>query len=166
LSDTSLSHLTVCSLCQSWKQSWSRSGRTGPVEKVNWAGRDRNFTGWNFWKISSFDPFLAIKTKISHIFSVGFVKKLLKTHVILIICSKVHCKKIDYVQCLLHGLLKYLIFSVMFSINCFSKEFAIFSPVSPVGHVIPTGRTGPVYHFPTGSSSGWKIIDRKLFHLL
>jgi hypothetical protein len=67
----------------------------------------------------------------------------------------------------------------MFSKNCFSKEFAIFSSffrrfftgftgISPVGHVIPTGRkpagpdrynfltgrTGPVYNFPTGSSSG------------
>ncbi len=51
---------------------------------------------------------------------------MLKTHVILIIRSKVLCKKIDYVERLLHALLNYLIFQFIFSKNCFSKEFAIF----------------------------------------
>jgi hypothetical protein len=64
------------------------------------------------------------------IFLVEFVKKVLKTHVILIICPKFLCKKIDYVERLLHALLNYLIFLVIFSKNCFSKEFPIFSLVS------------------------------------
>ncbi len=39
---------------------------------------------------------------------------MLKTHVILIICSEVLFKKINYVECLLHALLIYLIFAVFF----------------------------------------------------
>jgi hypothetical protein len=137
-------------------QSWNRSGKPVPVrpDRIR-TGPDRlrKSTGpvktgispvETFKKYPLLTLFLAIKTKMSHI-SFGRVrKKVLKTHVILIICSKILCKKIDYVECLLHALLNYLIFWVMFSKNCFTKEFAIFSPVSPVGHVIPTGR------FPTG----------------
>ena len=74
-----------------------------------------------------------------------------KTHAILIICSHVLLEKLDYVECLLHALLNYLIFGVIFSKNCFSKNSPFFrwfltgfTGISPVGHVIPTGR------FPTG----------------
>ena len=76
---------------------------------------------------------------------------MLKTHVNLIICSEVLFNKIKYVECLLHALLNYLIFEVIFSKNCFSKNSPFFrrfltgfTGISPVGHVIPTGR------FPTG----------------
>jgi hypothetical protein len=64
---------------------WVRAGtvpdRTGisPVE--------------TFKKYPLLTLFFAIKTKMSHIFLIEFVKKCSKTHVILIICSKVLCKK-------------------------------------------------------------------------
>jgi hypothetical protein len=109
---------------------------------------------------------MAMKTKLSHIFLVELVKKVLKTHLILIICSKVLNKKIDYVQCLLHDLLTYLIFWVIFSKKCFSKEFAILSPVYYWFHRNLTGwpcdSIRPVYHFPTGCSSA-SYNEKSLF---
>jgi hypothetical protein len=114
-----------------WSTGQSRAGTgpVGPVEKVNWAGRDRNFTAWNFWKISSFDRIFGHKNWDVAYFFGRIRKKVLKIYVILIIYSKVLCKKIDYVECLLQTFLKYLIFSVIFSKNRFSREFAIFSRV-------------------------------------
>ncbi len=61
---------------------------------------------------------------MSHIFLVEFVKKVLKINFILIICSEILVKKIDYVACLVHALLNYLIVWVIFSTNRFSKTFA------------------------------------------
>jgi len=46
----------------------------------------------------------------------------LETDFILIICSEVLFKKIDYVGCLLHALLNYLIFEDPFSKHRFSKK--------------------------------------------
>ncbi len=68
-----------------------RSGRTGtgPVEKVNRAGRDRNFTGWKFKKIFFVNPDFGHKNQDITYFSVRVRKKVLKPHVILVICSDV-----------------------------------------------------------------------------
>jgi hypothetical protein len=81
----------------------------------SWKRSDRNFTGWNFWLFGR----------------VG--KKSAQNTCFLIIYSTVLCKKIDYVGCLLHALLNYLIFCAIFSKNYFSPDF------SPVGHLFPTG---------------------------
>jgi hypothetical protein len=66
-------------------------------------------------------------------FLVELVKKSAQNTCFLIIYSTVLCKKIDYVGCLLHALLNYLIFCAIFSKNYFSPDF------SPVGHLFPTG---------------------------
>jgi len=100
-------------------------------------------------KLSLLTSFFVIKTKMSHIFLIEFVKKVLNKDVISIISPEVLFKKIDYVECLLHTLLNYLIFGVIFSKNRFSKTNAIFSPIE---HMIPTGRTGPVYNFRARST--------------
>jgi hypothetical protein len=65
--------------------------------------------------------FLVIKTKTSHILFGRVRKKVLKRPVNLIICSEVLFKKIDYVECLLHALLNYLIFGVIFLKVVFPK---------------------------------------------
>ncbi len=46
-------------------------------------------------------------------------KKVLKTHVILIICSEVLLKKLDYVECLVHG--------GIFSKNSFPEKSPFFA---------------------------------------
>jgi hypothetical protein len=66
---------------------------------------------------------------------------MLKTHVILIIHSEVLFEKVDYVECLLHGLLNHLTFGIIFSKNYFSKKFAVFPPVFNRFHRNFTGWT-------------------------
>ncbi len=86
---------------------------------------------------------LGIKTKTSHIFLVEFVKKVLETHVILINCCEIVFKKIDYVECLLHAFLNYLIFGGDFFQKSLFKKIphffagfrAGFTGILPVGPV-------------------------------
>jgi hypothetical protein len=78
------------------------------------------------WKNPFFiDPVFGHKNQNVASFSGRIRPKVLKTHATLIICFEVLFERIDYVECLLHALLNYLIFAVIFSKNPFSKKFSI-----------------------------------------
>jgi hypothetical protein len=51
------------SIYQSFWDSSNRSGRTGPVYKLNRVGKKRKFTGWKFWKISFVNPVFGYKNQ-------------------------------------------------------------------------------------------------------
>jgi hypothetical protein len=81
-------------------------------------GKNRKSTGWKTFFV---DLIVGDKKQDAAYFSVRIHKKVLNKHVISIISPEVLFKNTDYAECLLHTLLNYLIFGVIFS-----KKNAIF----------------------------------------
>ena len=126
-------------------------------QRWNRSGRDRNFTGWKFWEIFFVNPIFDNKKQDFMFFCQNAQKKWSK-YSIWILRSEVLFEKIQYNECVSHVFVKYFICGAIFCKSFLFQKFQhCFAGISPVGHAIPidrfTGRTGPVYHFSTGSSA-------------